>query len=114
MLSHSARAARASFAGIAFAHLSGGPMPAPARRLARLALAVAVWLAPTTLGAQSVTGSLSGTVVDQTRQVLPGAAVTLTNELTADSRATTTNGVGVFVFSAVQPGSYTLKIELAG
>ena len=36
---------------------------------------------------QSVTGSISGSVVDQTKQAAPGAAITLINERTADTRA---------------------------
>jgi hypothetical protein len=64
--------------------------------------------------AQSVSGSITGTVVDQTRQVLPGATITLINEQAAGSRVTTTNDVGAFVFSAVQPGTYTIRVELTG
>src|SRR6266849_262304 len=71
--------------------LRGGPMLAPLGRVV-----------------------LAGTVVDQTRQLVPGASVTLVNEQTGDSRATTSNETGVFVFSAVQPGAYTVRVELAG
>jgi hypothetical protein len=46
--------------------------------------------------------------------VLPGATVTLVNELTGDSRIGTTNETGAFVFSAVQPGTYTVRVELGG
>jgi carboxypeptidase family protein len=63
---------------------------------------------------QSVSGSIAGTVVDQTRQVLPGATVTLVNEETADRRLTTSNEIGAFVFPAVKPGTYTIRIELTG
>src|SRR5712691_10735729 len=93
--------------------LRGGPMLAP---LGRVVLAVLVALAALTpaAAAQSVSGSLAGTVVDQTRQLVPGASVTLVNEQTGDSRATTSNETGVFVFSAVQPGAYTVRVELAG
>jgi hypothetical protein len=40
--------------------------------------------------------------------------VTLVNEQTADTRATSSNDTGAFVFSAVQPGTYTVRVELAG
>jgi hypothetical protein len=84
--------------------------------LGRVVLAVLVALAalPPAAAAQSVSGSLAGTVVDQTRQLVPGASVTLVNEQTGDSRVTTSNETGVFVFSAVQPGTYTVRVELAG
>src|SRR5262245_44895079 len=68
----------------------------------------------TSAAAQSVSGSVAGTIVDQTRQVVPGATVTLVNEQTGDSRSVTSNESGAFVFSAVQPGTYTVRVELAG
>src|SRR5712691_10388767 len=89
-------------------------MPISLRRLLLVALAFFVGLAPSPLAAQSVSGSISGTVVDQTRQVLPGATVSAFNELTRETRTTVTNEVGVFVISAVKPGTYTLRVELNG
>src|SRR5436190_18645186 len=64
--------------------------------------------------AQTLTGSLSGTVVDSSDAILPGASVTLINELSRDQRSTVTNDSGNFVFAAVQAGTYTLKVELSG
>jgi hypothetical protein len=64
--------------------------------------------------AQSVSGSISGLVVDQTAQVMPGATVTLIDEQTGASRSAPTNDAGAFVFAAVQPGRYTVRIEMAG
>src|SRR5215471_12578940 len=64
--------------------------------------------------AQSVSGAISGVVMDPSRAVIPGATVTLTNERTGDSRQLITNEQGRFIFSAVQPDSYTIKIELPG
>jgi hypothetical protein len=66
------------------------------------------------VAAQSVSGGVSGTVVDQTRQVIQGATVTLVNEQTGDTRVTVSNETGVFVFSAVRPGTYTVRVELSG
>jgi hypothetical protein len=60
------------------------------------------------------TGSLSGTVVDASGQVLPGATVTLTNEATGDNRTIVTNDRGDFTFRAVQPGTYAVAVELSG
>ncbi len=64
--------------------------------------------------AQTLTGSLSGTVVDSSDAVLPGATVTLVNDLSGDQRTTVTNEAGNFVFAAVQAGTYTVKVELSG
>src|SRR5688500_5981318 len=60
------------------------------------------------------TGSISGVVVDNQDQVVPGATVTLTNERTLAVRSTTTNTRGEFAFQAVPPGIYSAKIELSG
>jgi len=64
--------------------------------------------------AQSVSGSISGTIVDQSRQVIVGATVTLTNERTGDTRVVPSNEIGDFLFASVQPGLYTIKVELSG
>jgi len=72
------------------------------------------------VGAQSAfaqtTGSatLRGTIKDQTGAVLPGATVTLINERTKEDRKTTTNDDGTYVFSAVSPGIYVVKVEAQG
>src|SRR5436190_8255811 len=64
--------------------------------------------------AQTLTGSLSGTVVDSSDAVLPGATVTLINDLSGDQRSTVTNDAGNFVFAAVPAGTFTVKVELSG
>ncbi len=73
-----------------------------------------ILLAAATAAAQSVSGSVSGTVIDQSNQVIPGATVTLLDELTGTSRTTQTNQTGAFVLSSVQPGRYTVRIEISG
>jgi len=80
-------------------------------RLAGASLALALGAVP---AAAQDTGTVSGTIVDNSTQVVPGATVTLINEATSDTRATASDGRGVFIFRAVPPGSYTVKIELQG
>lgn len=78
--------------------------------------AVALLLLPlvtSTVWAQTFTGGLRGAVRDP-NGVIPGVAVTLTNEATAVARETTTNDVGEYNFPAVQPGTYTLRASLTG
>src|SRR6266478_6841844 len=60
------------------------------------------------------TGVVAGTVIDSSGQVVPGATVTLTNETKGDLRTLVSNERGEFSFRAVTPGSYTVKVELAG
>lgn len=63
---------------------------------------------------QTVTGSVSGTVVDSTNNAIVGATVSLVNERTRDSRTISTNDSGDFRFTAVLPGAYTIKVEAKG
>jgi len=64
--------------------------------------------------AQTVTGYVSGSVVDSSGLPVPNAVVTLTNEATGDRRTQNTTTTGDFVFSAVLPGRYTLSVEAQG
>src|SRR4051812_19117876 len=64
-------------------------------------------------GAQQFTGGMRGAVRDA-NGVIPGVAVTLTNEATNISREVVTNEVGQYNFPAVPPGTYTLKSQLSG
>jgi Carboxypeptidase regulatory-like domain len=56
------------------------------------------------------TGTLLGTVSDQSNAVVPGAKVSLINETSGDVRETATNQVGRFTFAGVRPGTYTIKV----
>ncbi len=78
------------------------------------ACAAGVLAAPAPSSAQTTSAELRGTVVDQQDAGVPGASVTLENEGTLDTRLTVTNDDGSFVFAAVVPGTYRLKIELSG
>src|SRR5687768_1518009 len=64
--------------------------------------------------AQTISGSMSGTVLDQQKQVVPGADVIITNEQNRDTRRGVTDEAGGFTFSALAPGAYTIRAELAG
>jgi hypothetical protein len=66
------------------------------------------------LGQITVTGAISGTVVDPSGRVIPTAAVTLVNEKTGDTRKASTNNVGVFNFLAILPDTYSIRIERTG
>ncbi len=63
---------------------------------------------------QSSTGSVRGTVQDQTDAIIPGATVILTNTATNGESRTTSNAVGLYVFPAVRPGPYKITAEFAG
>jgi len=62
------------------------------------------------------TGSatLRGTVKDPQGAIIRGATVTVTNDRTKEERKATTGDEGNYVFSALSPGEYTLRMEAAG
>jgi hypothetical protein len=62
----------------------------------------------------TITGTVTGTVVDPTAQVVAGAKITFTSIKTGDVRTGTTNEVGSFNLGAIQPDVYNLRIQHAG
>ena len=64
--------------------------------------------------AQRMTGTLVGTVKDDTGGVLPGVTVSLTGEKIAGTQTATTNEEGFYRFPALPPGNYDLAFSLAG
>jgi len=64
--------------------------------------------------AQTVTGSVAGTVVDPGGSLIVGATVQLTNEVTKQVREFTTAGNGTFTFPDLFPGEYDLKVTQTG
>src|SRR5712691_1792398 len=64
--------------------------------------------------AQTPSGEISGTVVDSSGLSVPGVTVTLTNPATNVVRVVQTNESGLYVISAIPPGTYDLKAELSG
>ena len=75
---------------------------------ARCLLLILLW--PATGSAQ--TGSIRGSVVDQTDLVLPGATVTLRGN--GVPRTAYSDEQGNFELAEVAPGTYTLRVSLAG
>jgi Carboxypeptidase regulatory-like domain/TonB dependent receptor-like, beta-barrel/TonB-dependent Receptor Plug Domain len=60
------------------------------------------------------TASISGRIIDQGNAVLPGVTVTVTNTATGATRDTVTNEEGLYSIPALNPGTYSVKAELAG
>ena len=61
---------------------------------------------------QSANSSLSGTIVDASQAVLPGATVTATNQDTGVTATTVTNEAGNYTFPSLQPGLYRVTAEM--
>src|SRR5688500_4675466 len=64
--------------------------------------------------AQTTSGSMSGTVIDSQKQVVPVADVVITNEQSQEPRCTVTDASVAFACQPDQPGPYTIRPELAG
>ncbi|MGA3371499.1 MAG: carboxypeptidase-like regulatory domain-containing protein [Terracidiphilus sp.] len=64
--------------------------------------------------AQTITASLSGVVSDQTGAVIPAATVTAKNQSNGFLRTVKTNGVGIFSFSSLDSGDYTVTVKAQG
>ncbi len=63
---------------------------------------------------QTGNGTVSGTVVDPSGAVVPGAKVTLIQQSTSETREALTGETGEFVFAAVRPGTYSVQVEKVG
>jgi hypothetical protein len=75
-------------------------------------LAALVLAAALPAGAQSLTGTIQGTVFDEGGGALPGVNVTLTGKV--GSRTTVTGAEGSYRFLALDPGLYAVQAELTG
>jgi hypothetical protein len=81
-----------------------------------LAFVIAIGsLIPAMLTAQGLqTGTLQGTVKDQSGAVLPGVTVLVTSPALQGSRETVSDGNGVYTIPALPPGLYSVRFELPG
>ena len=76
---------------------------------------VALLLTSTFLCAQQSTGSLTGIIEDSQGAIIPGAMITLINEQQGSvARTAITNEDGSFVFTPLQPATYTLVVDMPG
>ena len=76
--------------------------------------AVLAFLCGTQILAQTISGTIYGTVTDQSGAVIPNAAITVTNVQTGIVHTARSNGTGNYIFPALSPGSYTVSVQIAG
>ena len=60
------------------------------------------------------TGSIQGTMTDQSGAVLSGAKVTIINKGTGQTFSVTTTSSGTYASGALNPGEYTVRVEAQG
>lgn len=65
-------------------------------------------------GAQTSSAAITGLVVDQSKGAVPNATVRLVEELTNVAITTHTNATGNFIFTNVEPGTYTAIVTAEG
>src|SRR4249920_2934166 len=85
----------------------------------RLALVVLLFLATSSAGVspsygQTTFGQITGTVVDPSGAVVPGATVTVINEGTQIAREASTSTSGVFSITNLNVGTYRVRITVTG
>src|SRR5436190_8809405 len=75
-----------------------------------IAIFIIVFSLFTSVLAQS-DGRIAGSVGDPNGAVVAGATVTVTNEMTGESRTITVNEDGTFTVAALKPSKYTIKVS---
>ncbi len=85
------------------------------KKIFMLVLALCFGLASANVFAQSsTTGSIEGTVVDQTGAAVPGAMVSVSSPNLISAQSTTTDDSGHFRILNLPPGRYLVSVEAAG
>jgi hypothetical protein len=79
-----------------------------------LAMAVTIFAVTGPVAAQGTTGSINGTVTDNTGAVLPGVTVSATGPAIMGAQTAITNDQGQYRFPALPPGTYRVEYQLAG
>ena len=84
------------------------------RRLAMFAILFGFALSPVSGLAQQTAGSITGRIVDQQGQAVPGVLVTATSAATGFVRSDTSDTEGVYRLAGLPVGTYELVAELTG
>ncbi len=90
-----------------------GARAALTRVTALLGICFALFLAPSTLHAQVLSG-INGTVTDQSGSAVANAKITILNVDTGVRRNAESSSVGSYYITDLIPGTYTVSVEKAG
>jgi hypothetical protein len=82
--------------------------------LVRTVIVLAVFLALSAISYGQGLTAVTGRVTDPTGAVIPGVTVSVTNVATGVSREVISNEQGIYAATQLQPGTYSVKAELAG
>ena len=64
--------------------------------------------------AQTVSGKISGTVLDSSGAVVPNAEISITNQDTGVVRSTTSSSDGLYSVPSIVPGNYSVEVNAKG
>ena len=79
------------------------------------AIMMALVVVPAThLSAQTVTGTILGTVLDSSGSAVPNATVTVKNQETGVARTTATSAEGFYTTPSLIPGKYNVQVSTQG
>src|SRR5258708_1745645 len=79
-----------------------------------LALALVFLGASKTFAQATASGTIQGTVLDQTQAVIAEAEIAVTSKGTGERRTALTNGVGNYRFDLLSAGAYTVRVSKQG
>ena len=85
-----------------------------AARLTTVALVLLGFVSARSVSAQVATGSIIGTVSDSSRQLVPGAQVTIREINRNTTTSVVTDASGVYTAPFLVPGTYEVQVELQG
>ena len=77
-------------------------------------LALAAFILPLSISGQTDSGTITGTVSDQSKAVMDQVALTATNLATNVTQSAKTNKDGLYSLPALEPGKYRVTLEKAG
>jgi Carboxypeptidase regulatory-like domain len=76
---------------------------------------IAILLLPICFAQTTIsTGSIQGTITDQSGAALPGAKVTIRNTGNGQTETSRTTSSGIYTSGALTPGNYSVRVEAAG
>src|SRR5208283_2834387 len=69
---------------------------------------------PVSFAQLSTTGTITGSVTDNSGAVVPQASIAITNKDTGEKRTTASNADGTYVIPALPVGTYTVSVSKSG
>src|SRR5215470_14835630 len=75
---------------------------------------VSILMVPLASAQVSTSATLRGVIKDPTGAVVPSAKVTLISDRTKSERSVKSSGEGVYAFTLIEPGIYTITVEASG